>query len=428
MMTRLHVPGVSIAVIHNGSIEWARGFGVRQIDGKPVDVETLFQAGSISKPVAALAALHLVQIGKLSLDADVNTELTTWKLPFSPAANGKPVTLRELLTHTGGTTVHGFPGYAASAPVPTLIQVLNGEPPANTPAIRVEGEPGSKWKYSGGGYTIMQQMLLDASHQSFPQLLHETVLAPIGMTHSTYQQPLPSSQRNDAATPYDEKGKMIAGGAHTYPEMAAAGLWTTPSDLAKYATEIERSFEGNANHVLSRDMTQQMLTPGKGNYGLGVQIGGSSSDPYFTHGGVNEGFESLFVAYRNHGDGAVVMTNAQGGLELANDLMRSIATEYGWPDFRPVVRTEVKVDRTILTRYVGTYLLAPDFDIVVTLKGDQLIIQATDQDKVPIFPESQTEFFPKVVDAQIEFQSNDKGQVTGMVLHQGGRDMKGPKQ
>jgi CubicO group peptidase (beta-lactamase class C family) len=429
MMAQLHIPGVSVAVIHNGSIEWARGFGLRQIDGnKPVDAETLFQAGSISKPLAALAALHLVQMGKLSLDADVNTELTAWKLPSSPAANGKPVTLRELLTHTGGTTVHGFPGYAANAPVPTLVQVLNGEPPANTPAIRIESEPGSKWNYSGGGYTIMQQMVLDVSHQSFPLLLHDSVLEPIGMTHSTYQQPLPASQRGDAATPYDEKGRAISGGAHTYPEMAAAGLWTTPSDLAKYAIEIEQSFQGKANQVLSKDMTQQMLAQGKGKFGLGVLIGGSPSDPYFSHGGVNEGFESLFVAYRNHGDGAVVMTNAEGGSLLADYVMRSIAMEYGWPDYRQAVRTQVKVDRATLARYVGTYQLAPDFSMTVTLEGDQLITQLTDQDKVPIFPESQAKFFTKVVAADIEFLSNEKGQVTALVLHQNGRDIKGVKQ
>jgi CubicO group peptidase (beta-lactamase class C family) len=210
--------------------------------------------------------------------------------------------------------------------------------------------------------------------------------------------------------------------------MAAAGLWTTPSDLAKYAIEIERSLEGNANHVLSKDMTQQMLTPGKGSFGLGVQIGGSPPDPYFSHGGVNEGFESLFVAYRNHGDGAVVMTNAQGGSLLADYVMRSIAMEYGWPDYRQVVRTQVKVDRATLARYVGTYQLAPDFSMAVTLEGDQLITQLTDQDKVPIFPESPTEFFTKVVAADIEFLSNGKGEVTAMVLHQNGRDIKGVKQ
>ena len=186
-MTALHVPGVSIAVIHHGTIEWAQGFGVTSLDGPPVTAETLFQAGSISKPLAAMAALHQVQLGKLSLDADVNTVLTSWKLPDAPVAGGKIVTLRELLTHTGGTTVHGFPGYATDAPVPSLVQVLNGEKPANTPAIRIEAAPGSKWNYSGGGYTIMQQMLIDETKEPFPKLLHDTVLAPIGMTHSTYR-------------------------------------------------------------------------------------------------------------------------------------------------------------------------------------------------------------------------------------------------
>jgi CubicO group peptidase (beta-lactamase class C family) len=256
-MAELHIPGVSIAVIHNGAIEWARGFGVKQTGGAPIDADTLFQAGSISKPLAAMAALHQVQGKKLSLDADVNSELVSWKIPASPAANGKPVTLRELLTHTAGFTVHGFPGYAASEPVPTLIQVLNGEKPANTPPIRLESEPGSRWNYSGGGYTVMQQTVLDASREPFPKLLHETVLAPIGMTHSTYQQPLPADLQPAAAIPYDADGKPIPGGAHTYPEMAAAGLWTTPSDLARYCLEVELSLQGRANHVLSQDLTSR---------------------------------------------------------------------------------------------------------------------------------------------------------------------------
>src|SRR5277367_6777677 len=167
-MAALHVPGVSIAVIHHGVIEWAQGFGVTRVGGPPVTADTMFQAGSISKPVAAMAALRLVQQGKLSLDADINTYLTSWKLPASPIAAGKPVTLRELLTHTGGTTVHGFPGYAAGEPVPTLVQVLDGVKPANTAAIRVDTAPGTKWNYSGGGFTIMQQAVIDVAKEPFP--------------------------------------------------------------------------------------------------------------------------------------------------------------------------------------------------------------------------------------------------------------------
>ena len=426
-MAQFHIPGVSIAVIHNGSIEWAQGFGVKQLGGAPVDAATLFQAGSISKPLAAMAALHQVQEKKISLDADVNTELVSWKVPESSVANGKDVTLRELLTHTAGFTVHGFPGYAAGEPVPTLIQVLDGTKPANTKAIVLESEPGSKWNYSGGGYIVMQQMLRDVTKEPFPELLHETVLAPVGMTHSTYQQPLPTNLMPNAATPYDGHGGPVPGGAHTYPEMAAAGLWTTSSDLARYCIEVQQSLLRKANHVLSQSMTEQMLTSGKGNWGLGVEIGGSTADPYFSHGGVNEGFESLFVAYEHHGDGAVVMTNAQGGSFLAEEVMRSIAAEYGWADFHPVVRTEVKVDPKVLARYIGTYALNPNFNLTFTVDGDQLMTQATDQPKIPIFPESPTKFFLKITNVEVEFFTNDKGEVSYLILHQNGHDLRAMK-
>jgi len=421
-MTELHVPGVSIAVIHNGSIEWTRGFGVTRTGGSQVTEDTIFQAGSISKPLAAMAALHQVQSGKLSLDSDVNSQLVSWKVPEAPAANGKPVTLRELLTHTAGTTVHGFPGYRPDEPVPTLIQVLNGEKPANTPPIRVESEPGSKWNYSGGGYVIMQQLLLDATKEPFPKLIHDTVLAPIGMTHSTYEQPLPADLQKSAATPYEDSGDPIAGGAHTYPEMTAAGLWTTASDLARYCIEVERSLQGKANHVLSQKITEEMLTPGKGDWGLGLQIGGSSEDRYFSHGGVNAGFEGLFVAYEKHGDGAVVLTNAQGGTRLAVDVMRSIANEYGWPDFHSAMRTEVKVPADVLNEYVGAYQMAPGIYITIALSGDHLVGQLTGQDSMALFAEGNDKFFPKAVDAELEFVKDSGGKISSLVLRQNGHD------
>jgi len=427
-MEEYHVPGVSIAVVHNGVMEWAQGFGAAEMGGKAVSAATLFQAGSISKPLAAMAALRLVQQGKLTLDSDVNALLTSWKVPAAEVAAGHTVTLRELLTHTAGFTVHGFPGYAAGKPVPTLVQVLDGQKPANTGPIRLESVPGSKWNYSGGGYTVMQQLLLDVTKEPFPKLLHETVLGPIGMTHSTYEQPLPAGMRETAATPYGDKGSAIAGGAHTYPEMAAAGLWTNPTDLCKYILEVQQSLKGKANHVLSAEMTRQMVTAGLGGWGLGPEIGGASGNRYFSHGGVNEGFESLFVGYENGGDGAVVMTNAQGGSRLASEVMSSIAVEYNWPDFQPSVRTQVKVDRDILARYAGTYQLSPQVSIKFRLEGDHLMISANGQPEDAIFPESETKFFLKVVDAEVEFFRDDKGAVSYMILHQGGREMKGMKQ
>lgn len=426
-MAAFHVPGVSIAVIHNGAIEWAQGFGVAQLGAGPVTAQTLFQAGSMSKPVAAMAALRLVEQGKLSLDSDVNRALTSWKIPQSAAAPDAVVTLRQLLTHTAGLTVHGFPGYASDAALPTLVQILDGEKPANTAPIRLEAAPGSRWKYSGGGYTVMQQLLLDVSHQPFPKLLHDTVLAPIGMTSSTYEQPLPVDLRSSAATPYKASGMPIEGGFHTYPEMAAAGLWTTPTDLARYVIEIQQSLRGNANHVLSADMTREMLVPGQGQYGLGPSIGGASDNPYFAHGGVDEGFEGEFVAYRQSGDGAVIMTNAQGGMQLASEILRSIATVYGWPDFQPIVRTSVAVDPDVLAKYTGVYELSPTFSITISLSDGRLMEQATNQRKFPLFAESPTKFFLKVVDAEVEFFATDAGQISHLVLHQNGKDMRGER-
>lgn len=426
-MKELSVPGVSVAVIHHGKIEWARGFGVAAVGGAPVTADTMFQAGSISKPLAAMAALRLVQQGKLSLDADINTYLTSWKFPADPVAEGKPVTLRQLLTHTGGTTVHGFPGYAATDPVPTLAQVLNGEKPANTAPIRSEALPGDHWNYSGGGFTVMQQAVIDVTREPFPTLLHDSVLAPIGMTHSTYEQPLPRSLQPFAATPYHGNGTPVEGGAHTYPEMAAAGLWTTPTDLARYIIEVDLSLQGKANHVLSQEMTHQMLTPGKGNWGLGVEIGGDASNPYFSHGGVNAGFVNIFVAYENSGEGAVVMTNSENGGEIGDEIMHAIAAEYNWPDYRSTIRSTVSVDPKILAQYAGTYGLAPNFDLVFTVENGQLMTQATGQPKFPVYAESDSRFFLTVVDAQVEFFKDDQGKVTHLVLHQGGHDMKAPK-
>ena len=358
-MVPLGVPGVSIAVIHHGVLEWAEGFGVTRVGGTPVTIETLFQAASISKPVAAMAVLHLAQKGIFSLDADVNSLLSNWKFPSSPIAAGGPVTARQLLGHTGGINVSGFPGYAAGKPVPTLVQILDGVGPANPPAIRIATPPGTKFDYSGGGYTIMQQLLLDVCGMPFPRLLNDIVMAPLNMTHSTFQQPLPVDLESSTAMPHDLNGNPVPGGGHTYPEMAAAGLWSTPSDLARFVIEIQRSLHGKSNHVLSPEMTRQMVSPGLGNWGLGFRIGGSPSAPQFIHQGFNHGFESILFAYGREGEGAVVMTNAENGSVLAADILGSIASEYHWPDYHPDFRLPTSIKTRKLTRAIGeTYRLA----------------------------------------------------------------------
>lgn len=425
-MTQIRVPGVSIAVIHDGKIEWARGFGVTATGNARVTPDTLFQAASISKPVAAMAVLRLVEAGKLDLDVDVNQYLKSWKISENSFTEHSKVTLRRLLSHSAGMTVQGFPGYASDEPVPTLVQVLNGEKPANTPAIVVDTVPGTIWRYSGGGYVVVQKLLEDVTGQRFPKIMQELVLGPSGMTHSTYEQPLPSNRMAEAAMPYASDGQPIKGGPHIYPEMAPAGLWTTPSDLARYAIAVQESLAGNPNSLLSAKMAREMLTPVLPNHGLGPKVGGSGQHPYFTHDGASTGFQCNLVAY-NQGNGAVIMTNSDIGGQLANEIQRSIAHEYGWPDFQPVLRKLTTVAPKVLEQYVGVYQLDRTVKLTVTIDNGQLMVQPSGQGKVPTFPISETRFFTKVVDAQIDFNKNEKGAVTSLTLHQGGNDTNAPR-
>ena len=228
-MKQLRVPGVSVAVVNDYKIEWAKAYGLADSQTKaPVTTATLFQAGSVSKPVAAMAALKLVEEGQLNLDRDVNAQLKSWKVPENKFTEKHPVDLRAILSHTAGFTVHGFPGYAVGKPIPTLPQIFDGEKPANTRSIRVDKVPGKGFRYSGGGTTVMQQLVIDVTGRPFPQVTHDLVLAPLAMTSSSYEQPLPADWATRTATAHNRLGNPIPGRWHIYPEMAAAGLWTTP--------------------------------------------------------------------------------------------------------------------------------------------------------------------------------------------------------
>lgn len=277
----------------------------------------------------------LVEEGKLSLDENINNRLTSWKLPENEFTAKKKVTLANLLSHTAGLTVHGFPGYAVGVPLPTLLQVLDGARPANTAPVRVNLEPGTKFRYSGGGTTIVQLALMDIERKPFPQIAKETVLDPLQMTHSTYRQPPPPETKKMAASGHKSDGSLVKGKFHIYPEMAAAGLWTTPSDLAKFAIEIQLSLAGRSNRVLSKDMTAKMLTPFiDDNVGLGFFIDRRGKAIYFQHGGADEGFRAQLIAHKHHGYGAVVMVNSDNG-QILNEILRGIAREYRWENYLP---------------------------------------------------------------------------------------------
>lgn len=331
LMQFYKVPALSVAVIDNFKIAWAKGYGVTEAGGtNPVTTHTLFQAGSISKPVAATGTLYLVEHGRLSLDENVNLKLKSWQVPDNDFTKDQKVTLRRIMSHSAGLTVHGFPGYAVGAPIPTLVQVLNGEPPANTAPVRVDTIPGTKSIYSGGGVTIEQLLIMDVTGEPFPQFMRQTVLDKIGMSDSTYEQPLPSSRAAFAATGTHAGGTSVPGKWHIYPEMAAAGLWTTPTDLAKFGIEIALSKQGKANHVLSEAMTREMLKPQLEQVGLGFFLGDYKNSEEFGHNGSDEGFQALLIMFADSGKGVAIMANSDNGITVATYLMQSVAKEYAW--------------------------------------------------------------------------------------------------
>jgi len=405
-MAELRVPAVSIAVIHKGRIEWARGFGVARWDGPPVTDRTLFQAASISKPVFALGVLRLADTGRVNLEANVNDYLTSWKVQDIPLTRQTPVTLRALLSHSAGINGQGFRGYLAKEEVPTLSQILDGTPPANNSPVRVETLPGTRYRYSGGGYVLAQAAVEDVSGQSASRFLQESVLNPLGMKASTFEQPLPASRAAGIAIPYRADGSPVEGGPRIYPELAAAGLWTTPSDLARFALGLGAALQGKTKAIVSAPMARAMLTPVLEGHGLGPRIGGSTSRKFFTHNGGNEGYRCLLVAYED-GEGAVVMTNSDNGGVIMEEVMRSIAMAYQWPDFAPPLRTLAALEPEALARLIGVYEFDDGSIYVVRRDAGRIEGRSIGQAPVELFASSDHELFARVVNLVVRFDGAD---------------------
>ncbi|HSF55465.1 MAG TPA: serine hydrolase [Algoriphagus sp.] len=415
-MAHYGVPGVSIAVIYDGKIEWTKTYGVMDKESKsPVTKETLFQAGSISKPVAAYGALKMVEQGKLGLEEDINAYLKTWKLPDSEFTKEKKVTLKNLLNHSGGVTVHGFLGYSPDLPVPTLVEVLNGAPPANSGAIFVNKKPEESFRYSGGGYTIMQQMMMDVAGKPFPELMEELVLQPLGMNNSTYDQPLQSEQLKMAATGYLPDGSMTKGKRHTYPEMAAAGLWTNAEDLAKFAVNIQQTLQGEPELVLSKDMTTQMLTPFVEDFtGLGFFLTKMKDEIYFGHGGWDEGFSSELIAHKDKGYGVVVLTNSNHP-EFISELIRSVALTYQWDDYLPTYQ-RMPLDNNFVGQITGRYRIDGNRLIEIFEKDSLLFGKSLGENPSELIRIADSVYVRRENNQLIKFRVNPESDKMEMVL------------
>ena len=342
VMRRLRVPGASVAVIKDFRVHWAKGYGVADVEsGRPVEVGTLFQAASISKPVAAMAALTLVQEGRFALDDDVNRVLKSWEVAAGHSGSGAPVTPRSLMSHTSGADDgFGFPGYPPGAARPTAVQVLRGEAPSTLPPVVFGRPPLTGYKYSGGGVTVMQVALTDLTGRPFAELLRARVLGPLAMTSSSYEQPLPADLATRAAHAHNGQGRAMDAPWHVYPEQAAAGLWTTAGDLARFVIEVQSAVRGPEGKVLTQASAREMTSPvGVGPYGVGLAVEKRGEGWYFSHSGSNWGFRADLVGHLRKGYGFVVMPNADGGTGLIAEIEARVAQAYGWDSLdKPLVR------------------------------------------------------------------------------------------
>jgi CubicO group peptidase (beta-lactamase class C family) len=411
-MTARAVPGVSVAVINADRIEWARGYGEAAAGEAPVDADTIFQAASIGKTLTAMTVLALVDRGVLDLDRDVNEYLVSWRLPTTEIADGEIVTLDRILSHTAGLTVHGFGGYTPGEELPSLRQMLDGEAPTNSGAVRIAWKPGTEMRYSGGGYLVSQQIIEDVTGKPFESVVEELVLRPLGMTRTFYRATLDTELARSASAGHLVNGAIMPGRYRAMPEYGAgAGLWSTPSDLCRLALAIADARTGHAGGPVSPAAARDMLTPRLGGNGLGVFLSGQGDVFAFYHGGDNTGFHAFLVVYPERGQGAAIMTNGDGGILLYSEILRAISAVYEWPDYRPVRATVAGVDQGQLERLSGIWSVEGFGELPVSEANGALELPDLWGTGAPIrlFPVNRRTFVAPDYDLAFAFEDPDTG-------------------
>ncbi|TKB03368.1 peptide synthetase [Alteromonas portus] len=420
------VPGVSVAFMKNGQLAWTMQSGVKDLATElAIDENTVFQAGSISKPAFAAVLMKYRQDNPIDLDADVNTLLTSWQLPEHEWTGQDVVSLRRLLSHTAGTTVHGFPGYAAGEPVPTLQQVLEGAFPANTDAVVVDIQPGTQMRYSGGGTTLAQLTLQDVANEPLPTMSQRLLFKPIGMTRSGFEQPISTNLSNNMATPYDGDGAPIKGGAHTYATLAAAGMWSTPSDMLKLASGVRSAFLGQKTDWISQATAQEMLTNNTPtneapNVGIGFFINMDDNGEVlgFGHGGADAGFMSQLYIELDSGNGYAIMTNGNNGMQLISELEIRLkeALDVGYSEAE--VRKLVPISQKELSKYIGTYVVTNpvSVDVVLEKTAHGFVLNALPYvENEEYFHEGGGRFFAKN-GSSVRFENDDESGLVKMLV------------
>jgi len=414
-MKHYGIPGVSIAIIHNGKIAWAKGYGVMDTESKaPVTTQTLFQ--TVSQPLTAYGALRLVEQNKVHLNKDINGYLKSWKVPENEFTKKKKVTIKHLLNHSAGIKHHGIGGYSTGSSIPTLLEVLNGIAPAkNDPVVLIKAPEESHYN-SAGGYAIVQQMMIDVSGKKFPELMNELVLQPLEMTNSTFNQRLTTEQLMMAATGYLKDGSMVKGKSHTYPAMSTSGLWTTAEDLAKFVINIQQNQKNTSRKGLSKEMTALMLTKSpfvEDNYGLGTYVYNIKDETYFGQGKWNRGFFGHMTAHKDKGYGVVVLTNSTYPA-FTSELIRSVALAYKWDDFVPVHK-KMKIEQSLVDEITGRY--QANGSIVEVFQKDNLLFTKNilDVNAQELIKVSESSFVRRNSSRLLQFKPNAENETLNLL-------------
>ncbi len=414
------VNGLSVAVVENGKIAWAKGYGLKDASNKSdsVTANTLFQCASIGKIITALSAMKLVKENKIELDEDVNLKLKTWKIPENNFTRQKKVSLRMLLSHSSGLDDnYGFQGYYPGVELPSLLQMLNATSPANNKKqLVIKRVPGSVENYSGGGYLIVQQLIEDLSGTTFEAYVKENILLPLEMHQTTYNHYPDTELQMDIARGHEDNGKIDPKRKYNlYPEMAAAGPWTTPTDLAKLIIAIHEAKTGKSTALLDSSMISQMLSPQLNAMGLGLNLKGADQVLGYWHAGNNAGYTGMLFGISDSGQGAVVLSNSNAGEYLALEIIRSIANTYRWPIMTTLVESPVKN----IGSYPGLYKVREKPALIFSNEGEQLYFNKIgSKTKYKLYHTLDGSFrmLEKPDNLKFIFQKDSTGKITGATM------------
>lgn len=421
------VPGVSIAIIKDYKIDWAKGYGLADtIKNIKVTTETIFSAGSISKFLMAVTALKMVENRQIELEKPINNYLTSWKIAENDFTKKTPVTLRMLLSHSAGTSQSSYFGFTPTQPLPNIVEILSGAKISETRPVVVNSEPNKEFRYSGGGSIIAQLALMDVSKKSFSDLTNELIFDKLEMNNSTFEQPIPEKFANQSSWAYST-ASWFKGMPYVYPQQAAAGLYTTPTDLAKFFIDVQKSYLGKGK-ILRQAITKQMLTAQQnvsdGSYKEQIGIGPfiiqqtDNKDPngvYFEFTGVNAGFLAYGIASVTNGNGVIIMLNSGDDVNgLGKEIRRAVAKTYNWTNFLPNEINPINLSDNELDKFVGRYRMSNDEVLYLRREKNYLVENINEGNEIYCFPVAKDTIVFTDYNIKAYFKRNEKGEVISL--------------